>query len=277
MGDGEIPPMSLRILIGPQEDPDNHQQNNHQQTEQQDTSSLPVSLAAYGEQAKDYARNARAKNTRRAYASYWDDFARWCRPYGFVPLPARPETVALYLTALAEALKPSTLRLRLATISQVHQAAGHETLTRAAAVRLVWAGIRRAKGTEQQGKAPAITAELRRMVDTLDDRLIGVRDRALLLLGFAGAFRRSELVALTVGDVQSGHDGLTVTIRKSKTDQEGQGRKVAFPTAPTRTPARSGRWRPGGRERVFRRGRCSGRSTGTVRCSPEGSLTGRWR
>lgn len=234
MGDGEIPPMSLRILIGPQEDPDNHQQNNHQQnnhqqTEQQDTSSLPVSLAAYGEQAKDYARNARAKNTRRAYASDWDDFARWCRPYGFVPLPARPETVALYLTALAEALKPSTLRRRLATISQVHQAAGHETSTRAAAVRLVWAGIRRAKGTEQQGKAPAITAELRRMVDTLDDRLIGVRDRALLLLGFAGAFRRSELVALTVGDVQSGHDGLTVTIRKSKTDQEGQGRKVGIP------------------------------------------------
>ena len=190
---------------------------------------LPVSLAAYGEQAKDYARQAKSKNTRRAYASDWDDFARWCQPYGFVPLPARPETVALYLTALADALKPSTLGRRLATISQVHQAADHETPTTAAPVRLVWAGIRRAKGTEQQGKAPAVTAEIGRMVDTLDDRLIGVRDRALLLIGFAGAFRRSELVGLDVRDVHAGHDGLTVHIRKSKTDQEGQGRKVGIP------------------------------------------------
>jgi site-specific recombinase XerD len=190
---------------------------------------LPVSLAAYGEQARDYARQAKSKNTRRAYASDWDDFAHWCQPYGFVPLPARPETVALYLAALADALKPSTLGRRLATISQVHQAAGHETPTTAAPVRLVWAGIRRAKGIEQQGKAPAITAEIGRMVDTLDDRLIGTRDRALLLIGFAGAFRRSELVGLDVRDVHSGHDGLTIHIRKSKTDQEGQGRKVGIP------------------------------------------------
>lgn len=190
---------------------------------------LPARLVTYGEQARDYARQAKSKNTRRAYASDWDDFERWCRPYGFVPLPARPETVALYLTALADALKPSTLGRRLATISQVHQAAGHDTPTKAAPVRLVWAGIRRAKGTEQRGKAPAVTPELRRMVDTLDNRLLGVRDRALLLLGFAGAFRRSELVGLDIGDVHAGHDGLTVYIRKSKTDQEGQGRKVGIP------------------------------------------------
>ncbi len=198
-------------------------------SQQAEALNLPVSLAAYASQAKDYARQAKSHNTRRAYASDWEDFARWCQPYGFLPLPARPETVALYLTALADALKPSTLGRRLATISQVHQAAGHDTPTSAAAVRLVWAGIRRAKGTDQQGKAPAITAEMRRMVDTLDDRLIGVRDRALLLLGFAGAFRRSELVGLDIKDVQAGHDGLTVRIRKSKTDQEGQGRKVGIP------------------------------------------------
>ena len=208
----------------------NQQKQNQQKGEQQaETLNLPVSLAGYRDQATDYARQAKSKNTRRAYASDWDNFARWCQPYGFVPLPAQPQTVALYLTALADALKPSTLGRRLATISQVHQAAGHETPTTAAPVRLVWAGIRRAKGTEQQGKAPAVTAEMRRMVDALDDRLIGVRDRALLLLGFAGAFRRSELVALDVADVHAGHDGLTVVIRKSKTDQEGQGRKVGIP------------------------------------------------
>ena len=205
------------------------QRTDNPQGQQAEALNLPVSLAAYASQAKDYARQAKSHNTRRAYASDWDDFARWCQPYGFVPLPARPETVALYLTALADALKPSTLGRRLATISQVHQAAGHDTPTSAAPVRLVWAGIRRAKGTDQHGKAPAVTAEMRRMVDTLDDRLIGVRDRALLLLGFAGAFRRSELVGLDIKDVQAGHDGLTVHIRKSKTDQEGQGRKVGIP------------------------------------------------
>ena len=205
------------------------QQQTDEQGQQAEALNLPVSLAAYASQAKDYARQAKSRNTRRAYASDWDDFARWCLPYGFVPLPARPETVALYLTALADALKPSTLGRRLATISQVHQAAGHDTPTSAAPVRLVWAGIRRAKGVDQHGKAPAVTAEMRRMVDTLDDRLIGVRDRALLLLGFAGAFRRSELVGLDIKDVQAGHDGLTVQIRKSKTDQEGQGRKVGIP------------------------------------------------
>ena len=204
-------------------------QGSSQQTPEAEILNLPVSLVTYGEQAKDYARQAKSKNTRRAYASDWDDFARWCQPYAFVPLPARPETVALYLTALADALKPSTLGRRLATISQVHQAAGHETPTTTAPVRLVWAGIRRAKGTGQQGKAPAITAEIGRMVDTLDERLLGVRDRALLLIGFAGAFRRSELVGLDVGDVHAGHDGLTILIRKSKTDQEGQGRKVGIP------------------------------------------------
>ncbi len=205
------------------------QQQDQRQEQQDEAKSLPVSLAGYRDQATDYARQAKSKNTRRAYASDWDDFARWCQPYGFVPLPARPETVALYLTALADALKPSTLGRRLATISQVHQAASHETPTTAAPVRLVWAGIRRAKGTHQHGKAPAVTAEMRRMVDTLDGRLIGVRDRALLLLGFAGAFRRSELVALNLADVHADYDGLTVTIRKSKTDQEGQGRKVGVP------------------------------------------------
>ncbi len=122
-------------------DVDDNQADNtsrdQQQEQQADSMNLPVSLAGFRDQATDYARQAKSKNTRRAYASDWDDFACWCRPYGFVPLPARPETVALYLTALADALKPSTLGRRLATISQVHQAAGHDTPTTATPVRLV--------------------------------------------------------------------------------------------------------------------------------------------
>jgi len=95
--------------------------------------------------------------------------------------------------------------------------------------RGVWAGIRRAKGTAQAGKAPALTADVRAMVATLPDTLLGVRDRALLLLGFAGAFRRSELVGLDVADLEAGRAGLVVALRRSKTDQEGAGRKLGVP------------------------------------------------
>lgn len=250
---------------------------------------LPVALTDWGEQARDYVRQARSHNTRRAHASDWDDFQRWCQPYGFVPLPARPETIGLYLTSLAGALKPSTLGRRLATISQVHQAAGHDTPTKAAPVRLVWAGIRRAKGTEQHGKNPAVTAELRRMVDTLEENLLGTRDRGLLLIGFAGAFRRSELVGLDVSDVQAGHDGLTVYIRKSKTDQEGQGRKIGIPygsqphTCPVRALAawleKSGLtegplWRAVNRHGQMQPGRLSDKSVALIvkRCAKKAGL-----
>ncbi len=92
-------------------------------------------------------------------------------------------------------------------------------------MKSVWAGVGRVHGAAPRGKAPVVTADLKAMVDRLPDSLLGLRDRALLLFGFAGAFRRSELVGLTVADVQFTADGATVTLRRSKTDQEGQGRK----------------------------------------------------
>jgi len=115
-------------------------------------------------------------------------------------------------------------------ISQAHQAAGYVTPTTDAQVRLVFQGIRRTLGSAPDQKNAAITAEVRAMVETLSPTsLIGVRDRALLLVGFAGAFRRSELVSLDVTDVTFGGDGLVVQLRRSKTDQEGEGRKVGLP------------------------------------------------
>lgn len=106
----------------------------------------------------------------------------------------------------------ATLQGHLSSISQAHQTAGCETPTSAPVVRTTWKGIRRTFGTASHGKAPARTAEVRA---TLDDRLIGVPDRALLLVGFAGAFRRSELVALNVDDLADTSDGLVVAIRGS--------------------------------------------------------------
>jgi integrase len=112
----------------------------------------------------------------------------------------------------------------LVAITHAHAAADVECATRSPAVRAVWAVIRRTHGTAQQGKAPVVVDELRRMVATLPQDLRGQRDRALLLLGFAGAFRRGELVALDVGDVDFTTAGLVVTVQRSKTGQEGAGR-----------------------------------------------------
>ena len=182
-------------------------------------------------EARDFARDAKAANTLRAYASDWRDFTDWCRWHKREPLPASPETVALYLTHLARAMKPSTIQRRISAISQAHAAAGYEdSPTRTAIVRAVWQGIRRSKGVAQSGKIPVLTPDLREMIHALPEgRLLSLRDRALLLLGFAGAMRRSELVGLDVGDVIETAEGLVVTIRRSKTDQEGAGRKVGIP------------------------------------------------
>ncbi len=198
-------------------------------------------LVAAGERARDYAQQARAANTRRAYRADWADFTAWCRDRHLAALPAAPGTVALYLSDLAMSRKTSTLQRRLSAISQAHKAADLETPTGHRAVRAVWSGIRRVKGTAQEAKAPAVTRDLRAMVATLPATLPGLRDRALLLLGFAGAFRRSELVGLDIADVTTTRDGLVVNLRRSKTDQEGEGRRIGIPygSRPATCPVRA--------------------------------------
>ena len=140
-----------------------------------------------------------------------------------------PETVALYLTALSRTHKVSTLTRRLSAISQAHQTAGLASPTEESSVRLVMAGIRRSLGTAATAKRPVLVADLQTMVKAIPDNRIGLRDRAILLIGFSGAFRRSELVALDCKDLSETIDGLTIVIRRSKTDQESEGRKVAIP------------------------------------------------
>lgn len=159
------------------------------------------------------------------------------------PLPATPETVALYLTDRAATLRSSSLARRLTTINRAHQAAGQTSpaTMQNAVVSEVWKGIKRRKGTAQHGKKPLLTADVRRLIAELPQNLQGLRDRALLLAGFAGGFRRSELAALRVEDLQLTADGLIVRLGKSKTDQEGQGRPVALPygSDPATCPVRA--------------------------------------
>ncbi len=177
----------------------------------------------------EYMMQAKAKNTLEAYRKDWQDFYMFCTFSDLEALPASPETVMAYLVAQAEDHKVSTLERRIASISQAHQAVGYATPTSDIQVRVLMQGIRRSKGTAQTGKAPAVTSDIKAMVTSLQDNLLGIRDRALLLVGFAGGFRRSELVALDVEDLEFKREGLVVTIRKSKTDQEGNGRKVGIP------------------------------------------------
>jgi site-specific recombinase XerD len=186
-------------------------------------------LENVGARAREFVRQAKAASTRRAYRADWADFSAWCAQYHRESLPARPDTVAYYLADRSARLRVSTLQRRLATIAEAHRAAGHESPNRHPQVRLVWQGIRREKGVAQVHKKPALTRHVRLMVGKLTDSLLGHRDRALLLLGFAGALRRSELVGLDVSDIAQAEEGLVITVRKSKTDQVRQGRKLGIP------------------------------------------------
>lgn len=184
------------------------------------------------EAAERYAKASKAPATLRAYRSDLQDFDDWCTVHGTRTLPATPATVAIYIAALAEAgAKASTIQRRLSAISQAHRLAGQEiSPTADPLVRATMAGIRRSLGTSPAQKTPVVTAELRRLLATCDPHSpAGARDRALLLLGFAGGFRRSELVALDGEDLTETQDGLRVRIRRSKTDPEGAGREVGIP------------------------------------------------
>lgn len=178
--------------------------------------------------ARTYIDSAKAPATLRAYRSDWNDFATWCFRHHRIALPAEPQTVVLYLSDLAQRAKPATIQRRLSSISQAHQAAGHDSPTHHIAVRTTWAGIRRVHGTAQEGKAAAVTDDIKAMCATLPPTLLGTRDRALLLIGFAGAFRRSELVSLDIADLRFSRAGLVITLRRSKTDQEGEGALIGI-------------------------------------------------
>ncbi|GIP45063.1 hypothetical protein J45TS6_35220 [Paenibacillus sp. J45TS6] len=186
-------------------------------------------LHALMNEANTYVSNAKAKNTVRSYQSDWRHFTSWCDNFGLPSLPTTEETYALYLTSLAkDGYKASTIQRRISAITQAHTAAGYESPT-SNKIRLVWAGIKRTIGTEEKGKDPIILDTLKQILDVLPDRLLGIRDRALLLLGFAGAFRRSELVGIDVEDIKPVKEGIVISLKTSKTNQEGKKEVVAIP------------------------------------------------
>jgi site-specific recombinase XerD len=180
--------------------------------------------------ARAFALAEKSLATRRAYKSDFRHFTGYCGDRGASPMPAAPDLVCAYLASLATAgAKASTIGRRAAAIRYAHRLAGHEPPTNVESVRATLRGIRREIGTAKTHKAPATADRVVDMLRAIPDTLIGKPDRALLVLGFAGAFRRSELVALTVADLVDAEGGLRVIIRYSKTDQEGQGQEIAIP------------------------------------------------
>ena len=198
-----------------------------------------IELAEIAADARDYAAASRAENTTRVYRTGWAQFTAWCDEHRVVALPAGADTVACFVADLAKDAKPATIDLRLAAISAAHRAAGHDSPTKEEAVRLVRRGVRRTLGTAQRQVRPLTVPELRTMLEGLGTDPAGCRGRALLLLGFAGALRRSELIGLDVGDITEGSDGLTVRLRRSKRTRRALGAPLASLTGRSRQPARS--------------------------------------
>lgn len=184
--------------------------------------------------AKRYSKKSRADSTWRAYRSDWRLFEAWCQSVRLASLPADPDTVAMFVASQAsDGLNPSTLNRRLAAIRLVHLGAGHPSPHNALKVIEVMRGIRRDWGQPPAKKAAAIDEDIKKMADAAESQSrMGLRDRALLLFGFAGAFRRSELVALNTWNLEEREEGLRVTIEKSKTDQEAQGQVIAIVRQP---------------------------------------------
>lgn len=189
-----------------------------------------LTVARLAIKAADYAKAAKSTATIKAYASQWRAFESWCESVSAAPLPAAPGVVALYLTHRAEAGSAvATMAQCLTAISRAHVSANHPSPRLDETVREVWHGIRREHGEAQEQAKPLLPDALRRLVKA-GNGLAGARDRALLLLGFAGALRRAELVGLDVADVRDvAGDGLVITVRRSKTDQLGKGREVGIP------------------------------------------------
>lgn len=191
----------------------------------------PVLPAVLADRVRDLRAASKAANTQRAYQADWRRWTTWCEAQGLCPLPAHPDTVSAYLADQAGSVKVSTLARHLATVSKAHQVAGLSSPCRETAVRDTLAGLRRTHGAPAD-EAPGLLADgMRVTLDCLPGDMAGLRDRALLLVGWCAGLRRSEVAGLTWGDLAADPDGLVLTLRHSKTDHTGQGRQVGLPRA----------------------------------------------
>jgi site-specific recombinase XerD len=179
-------------------------------------------------------QSSKANNTLRAYKSDFNDFGLFCSQNGFKSLPSDPKIVSLYLTHLStKDAKMSTLKRRLVSIGVIHKLKGHYLDTKHPSIIENIMGIKRRKGSVQKGKKPILISSLKKIVNTIDEQkneeIKKIRDRSIILIGFAGGFRRNEIVSLDYGDLDFVPEGLKITLKRSKTDQFGEGTLKGLP------------------------------------------------
>ena len=172
-------------------------------------------------------KNSKAQNTLRAYKADFNDFSSFCQNNGFSSLPTEPKILSLYITHLSKSSKFSTLKRRIASISVIHKIKGHYLDTKHPIIMENIHGIKRLLGSRQKSKKPLLINDLKKIIKLINKE--NKRDKALILLGFAGGFRRSELVNIYIEDIEFVPEGVKILIKKSKTDQSGEGTVKAIP------------------------------------------------
>ena len=177
-------------------------------------------------------KSSKASNTLRAYKADYKDFTLFCIKHGFKSMPTDPKVVCLYLTHLSQTSKFSTLKRRLASLSVVHKLSGHYIDTKHPMITENLMGIKRVKGSYQKAKKPILINDLKSIINVIDkdkNEKKRSKNRALILIGFAGGFRRSELVAILFEDIDFVPEGVKIFIKRSKTDQSGEGMTKGIP------------------------------------------------
>ena len=194
---------------------------------------LTTDLKLLHEATLNNLKSSKANNTLRAYKSDFKDFGIFCAKHGFNSLPSEPKIVSLYLTHLSKNLKISTLRRRLVSISMVHKLKGHYLDIKHPIIVENLLGIRRVKGSYQRGKKPILINHLKLIINVIDESKIGdikkLRDKSIILIGFGGGFRRNELISINHEDLEFVPEGLKINIKRSKTDQYGEGMVKGLP------------------------------------------------
>ena len=194
---------------------------------------LVTDIKSLHEETLNNLKSSKANNTLRAYKSDFKDFGAFCAKHGFNSLPTEPKIVSLYITHLSKNSKISTLRRRLVSISMIHKIKGHYLDTKHPIIIENLMGIRRIKGSMQKGKKPLLISHLKLLINVINEQkteeIKKARDKAIILIGFGGGFRRTELISIDHDDLEFVTEGLKIMIKRSKTDQYGEGMVKGLP------------------------------------------------
>ena len=194
---------------------------------------LTTDIKALHEETLNNLKTSKANNTLRAYRSDFKDFAAFCAKHGFNSMPTDPKIVSLYLTHLSKTSKISTLRRRLVSIGVVHKLKGHYLDTKHPVIIENLMGIKRLKGSKQTGKKPILISHLKQIINVINEQdieeIVKLRNKTLILIGFGGGFRRTELISIDHEDLEFVNEGVKITLKRSKTDQFGEGMIKGLP------------------------------------------------